>query len=286
MPKALGRPDRLLMLFGAASLAAVVIGAVVCSASGVPAGSWVRDVVAWMVGAVLAGAVARFARPGFSRVALWALPIGLLATLISPDQEGVHRWVDLGPLHVNVAMLLAPGAVVALAASADQRLSWAAFVLSLALLVVQPDASQATSLAVVVAMIALWGTRRPLIRWGAPVVAAGLATAAWLRPDPLQPAPEVEGVIGLAFSISPLLAGAAVLALAAVAAAPALSKRLPAVALGLCFLLWSVMSMLGAFPVPWVGIGMSAIVGGWLGVGLLAAWMRWNGGAEPAKASI
>ena len=221
-----------LALFGAASLAAVVIGAAVCAVSGVPASLWVRNLAAWLVGAVLAVCIARFARRGYSTVALWAAPVGLLATLVSPDQEGVHRWIDLGPLHVNMAMLLLPGAVVALAGSTEKPLSWAAFLLSLAVLVVQPDASQATALAVVGASIAVFGTKRPLIRWGVPVIAAALVVAAWLRPDPLQPIPEVEGIIGLALFVSPLLAGLAVLSLAAVAAAPASTKQLPGIALG------------------------------------------------------
>ncbi len=274
---------RLLLLFGAASLAALVTGVVACAVSDVPAGSWGRNLAAWAAGAVLAGVIARFARSGFSTIALWALPVGLLATLISPDQEGIHRWVDLGPLHVNMAMLLGPGAVVAMAASAEKRLTWLAFLISLAVLVVQPDASQATALAVVGAMVAVFGTKPPMIRWGVPVIAAGLAVAAWLGPDPLQPVPEVEGIIGLAFSVSPVLAGLAVLSLTAVAATPAQIRRLPGLALGLCFLLWALMPLFGAFPVPWVGIGMSPIVGGWLGVGLLAAAMRWNGGAGQAK---
>lgn len=280
---ALSRSNRLLMLFGAASLAAVVTGAVVCAVSDVPTGSWLRNIIAWAVGAVLATGIARFVRPGFFTIALWALPVGLLATLISPDQEGVHRWVDLGPLHINVAMLLMPGAVVAMAASAEKPLTWVAFLISLAVLAVQPDASQATALAVVGAVVAVFGTKPPMIRRGVPVIAAGFAVAAWLRPDPLQPVPEVEGIVGLAFAVSPLLAGAAVLSLTAVAAAPARTWRLPGLALGLCFLLWALMPLFGAFPVPFLGIGMSPIVGGWLGVGLLAAAMRWNGGAGQAK---
>lgn len=280
---ALSRSNRLLMLFGAASIVAVAIGAVVCAVSDVPAGSWARNLAAWAAGAALACAIARFARPGFSPIVLWLLPVGLVATLISPDQEGVHRWIDLGPLHINMAMLLAPGAVVTMAASAEKRLTWVAFLISLAVLVFQPDASQATTLAVVGAMVAVFGTKPSLIRWGVPVIAAGVAVAAWLRPDPLQPVPEVEGIVGLAFSVSPLLAGLAVLSLAAVAAAPARTRGLPGLALGLCFLLWAVMPLFGAFPVPFVGIGMSPIVGGWLGVGLLAAAMRWNGDAGQAK---
>lgn len=274
MIKALRRPGPLL-LFGAASLAAVAIGAVVCAASGVPASAWGRNIAAWAVGAVLAICIARFAQPGYSALALWAAPVGLLATLISPDQEGVHRWIDLGPLHVNVAMLLLPGAVVAMAASAEKRLSWAALLLSLVVLVVQPDASQATVLAVVGAMVAVFGAKQPLIRWGLPVVAAGLATAAWLRPDPLQPVAQVEGIVGLAFSVSPPLAALAVLSLAAVAAAPWIAARRPAgAALSLTFFLWTLMPLFGAFPVPFVGVGMGSIVGGWLGVGLLAVVLK------------
>ena len=36
------------------------------------------------------------------------------------------------------------------------------------------------------------------------------------------------------------------------------------------------MPFLGAFPAPLLGLGMSPIIGAWLGVGLLAG-LRWNG---------
>ncbi len=52
------------------------------------------------------------------------------------------------------------------------------------------------------------------------------------------------------------------------------SPRLAGWALSLCFLLWMTTPLLGAFPVPLVGIGMSPILGTWLGVGLLAALLR------------
>lgn len=280
------RPGGLLLLFGAVSLAAVLTGAYVCAVSDVPTSSWIRNIVAWAVGAALAVGIARIARPGFSNVAPWAAPVVLLATLVSPDQEGVHRWIDLGPLHINVAMLLLPAAIVALAVSAEKRLPWIAILLSLGVLAFQPDASQATTLAVVGGMVAMLAAKQPLIRWGVPVVAAALAVAAWLQPDPLQPVAEVEGIVGLALSVSPLLAELAVLLLVAVAAVPALgTKRLAGLALSLCFLLWAIMPLLGAYPVPFVGVGMSPILGGWLGVGLLAAAIRWNGEAGQAKSA-
>ena len=45
-------------------------------------------------------------------------------------------------------------------------------------------------------------------------------------------------------------------------------------ALSLCLAAWAVTPLFGAFPVPLVGVGMSPILGAWLGVGLLAATAR------------
>lgn len=279
----LGGPARLLVVFGLVSLVTVGLGAWVCAASGVPAGSWVRNLVAWGVGAVLAAGLA-FAggRPISLAIALAAAPIGLAATFLNPDQQDVHRWIDAGPLHVNVAMLLLPAAVVALAGlGRELRWPWAAALAAMALLVLQPDASQATTLAAAASLIALGSAGRPILRFGVIAVAAALTAVAWLRPDPLQPVAEVEQILGLAFEISPLLAGIAGLLLVAVANAPTFLARpasrdirLAGAALGLCFLLWAGMPFLGAYPVPFVGIGMSPIVGAWLGVGLLAGLAR------------
>src|SRR5688572_18761303 len=96
-----GGPVRLLVVFGLLSLAAVGLGAWVCAASGVPMGSWLRNLIAWGVGGVLAAGLA-FAggRPPSLAVALVAAPVGLAATFLNPDQQGVHRWIDAGPLHV------------------------------------------------------------------------------------------------------------------------------------------------------------------------------------------
>jgi len=67
-------------------------------------------------------------------------------SFLAPAQEGVHRWIDLGPLHVNVAALSLPAAIVALAFCGIWSRIGGAFAAAIAvLLVLQPDASQATS---------------------------------------------------------------------------------------------------------------------------------------------
>ncbi len=274
----------LLLPFGVLSLAVVGAGIFISASNGVPAGVWARNGIAWIAGALAAAGLSALKRRDVLQVALWAAPVGLAASLLSPGVQDVHRWVNLGPLQLNVAMLLAPAAVVALAVLCRAGASaWVAGLAALVLLVIQPDASQATTLAAVAVLVALAAFPRAPVRIAVVGVAAALAGMAWLRPDPLEPVAEVEGIFGLALALSPWLAAAAGLLLAGVAGLPVLwgfrgspTERLAGAALGLCLLLWAVMPFLGAFPVPLLGLGMSPIIGAWLGVGLLAG-LRGNG---------
>jgi asparagine N-glycosylation enzyme membrane subunit Stt3 len=110
------------------------------------------------------------------------------------------------------------------------------------------------------------------------VVALAVA-AAFARPDPLAPVPEVEGVLGLAWAWSPIAAAVAVALLAATALYPLrLARRrhpfTPALALAAIYAVQALAPAFGAFPVPLVGIGMSPILGFWLGAGALAVAHR------------
>jgi hypothetical protein len=148
--------------------------------------------------------------------------------------------------------------------------------LTLAALVVQPDASQASALALAMGVVLLGMRTLALpLRWGISIMALLLAALVWTRPDPLAPVAEVEEVIKLAAGLSPLIAIISVLSVAAVASTPVLTTRTSHAvawtgwALSALFVGWSVAPALGAFPVPLVGVGVAPILGAWLGVGLL-----------------
>lgn len=282
MLKFLGRPGGLLAIFGLLSLATVATGVFVTATHGAPASAWMGNLAAWAVGGVVALGLARFLRPSWVQLFLWAAPVGIALTFLGAEQEGVHRWLDLGVVHVNMAMLLLPAAIVSLSFLAfEQRRPWIAVAIALALLALQPDASQATTLAVVAALVALAAVRPAALRFGLVLGAAALAALAWSRPDPLEPVPEVEGVLALAMDQSPWLGVLATLLLACIAAAPLLVTfssqnrlRIASIALGLTFLLWALLPAVGAFPTPLLGLTMSPILGAWLGVGLLAGALR------------
>jgi hypothetical protein len=268
---------RLLWTFAAASLLAVGAGCAVAAAAGVGTASWVRNIIAWLLGAVLAFAISRRTAPTslVAPIAAAAI-IGLAATFINSGQDGVHRWWDLGPLHINAAALILPLTIVALAGAGSLLLVSAASVVLAAILAAQSDASQATAFAA--ATGAALALRRDQLGWRWITVAqlAAIAGLSWLRPDPLAPVPEVEEIVQLAWRIAPIAGILGVLGLVGTALAP-LSRvreqalRPEALALAIYIAIVALAPAVGAFPVPLMGIGMSPVLGLWLGVGLLAA---------------
>jgi cell division protein FtsW (lipid II flippase) len=282
---------RVLLVYGLLSLAAVALGCVVCALSGVPAGSWSRNLVAWVAGLGLAVALARFAG---SRAAAALLVLALLIVLagfFGSPQQGVHRWLDLGPLHINVAFIVLPVAVVALSWTGERLWVWGPALALQALLVVQPDASQAAALAAAMTVVALRSSSPVWLRGGVPAIALALAVAAWGRPDPLSPVPEVEEIVALAAGLSPLLAILAVIVITGASIAPAVAAprssaaRTAGLALSAYMLATAAATLFGAFPMPLLGIGMSPVVGFWLGVGLLGAMLSRMPAPSPASGS-
>lgn len=234
--------------------------------------------IAWAVGALLGACLFAVGRTSSARsAALLVAPVGLATTVLAKPVEGVHRWIDLGPLHVNVAALLLPAAIVAAGLlGITSRLALVATTTVAILLLVQPDASQATAFAVAAGLVLVHSRAPAAIRaaLGAAFVAGALLTC--LRANPLQPVREVEEIFGLAREVAPALAALGALALAATAAVPLRLARgceTGDAAIALCgyFIVTELAPFAGAYPVPLVGLGMSFPVGWWLGVALLCA---------------
>jgi cell division protein FtsW (lipid II flippase) len=270
---------RFFALFSLLSLGTVLIGCAIASANDVSAGSWGRNLVAWLVGALIAALFAIQRSNGFLRGLVVAAPVGLAATLLNAGREGVRRWIDVGPIHANLAAILLPGGIVALAAlSARERWTWLIAALVGVLLVLQPDASQATAFGAGVVVILMRIPAPRATRAACIAAVLALIVTAWLRPDPLGPVAEVEGIIGLAARWSPLAALLAVAVLASVVLSPLLvgnvedaPLRTASSVLATYLALSALTPLVGTFPVPLVGIGMSPIIGFWLGCGSLIA---------------
>jgi len=271
---------RLFAISGTASLAAIGAGAAAAALTGYAAGAWALNAAAWVSGFVLALAITRWGTSRAFAIAVLAIAgAGLAATLALPGQQGVHRWLDIGPLHANASALLLPAAVAALAGIGVWSLPGLAFTLAAGLLLVaQPDASQASAFLAAAALLFARSPAPPTARSAALAIAGALAALAWLRPDPLQPVAEVEGIVTLAAGASIGLAAFAVLALAGACLSPLALARPgtsrttdPALALTAYLSACALAPLIGAFPVPLAGLGMSFPLGFWLGIGVMIA---------------
>jgi hypothetical protein len=185
-------------------------------------------------------------------------------------------------VRLNAAELFLPMALVAWTGVAVRRRPlWLVVPVIAIVLALQPDASQAVALAGAVIAVLLAQSLPHSFRLMAAVIPVAAAVMAVFRPDPLQPVPEVEGIIGLALETSPALA---VLTLAGAVLSPlaaAGASRAAALGLSVYLALTALAPCLGAFPVPLVGMGVSPILGAWCGIGLLVGLGR----GEPSNVS-
>ena len=227
--------------------------------------------------AAVAAARVRVPESGALVAALLAVA-AVASTVLTDGIAGVSRWLELGPLRIHPSAVLAPSLLVFAAVHASTRPKRAHLVMAMlqAVHVLQPDAGQATALGAGAVVVTLGGAPGPLRTGGALVYGLSIA-AAWLRPDPLPPAPFVEDIVWRAFTLAPALGVLAVLSLLASTAAPLASGRrasrpapvLAQRALVAYFAGALLATALGEFPVPLLGLGPSPTVGAFLGLAAL-----------------
>lgn len=262
---------RAVFVFGLASLLTIALGAVVMAQGDVPFSIWMRNPIAWLVAGAISLLLASRGWLGAVMVPMALIVVAL--SLIGPGQGGVYRWLDLGPVQFNAAALVLPAAIAAF----DRTRPWLAipcFLLIAGILAWQPDISQMAGFAFAAVILASsrFGWRGALV---AAVLAAAAIASCLSRPDPLLPVAHVEGIFFMAWSQQPALAILMGVALTAACISPLLlpptpELRGPGMALAGYFALTGAAYMLGAYPVPLAGYGLSFVIGWWLGFACLS----------------
>ena len=247
---------------------------------GVNLGSLVIGVTAWA--ALRPTARSRLAGGGYVTLCLASLLV--LTSLFGVAADGASRWVTLGPLTVQVSLILLPPMLVIYARQPDAVATFGMLAAAVAL-ALQPDRAMAGVLMTALIALAL-SARRPL-----EIAAAAAAVLAFgytlLVPDNLTAVPYVDGVFYSAFDAG-LLAGLAVVVGAAALVAPAaigllmnVGDRAPLLAFGGCWAAVVAAAALGNYPTPLVGYGGAAVLGYLLSAGLLT-----KGISEPAAGGL
>jgi cell division protein FtsW (lipid II flippase) len=283
----LERPRMLGLVCGAG---AVALGLAYLAAAGAPQRYLLVNLAASVLGAALWLALGSRtpAQPRLGGRAVLAFALPLIATaLAGVSVEGASRWVFLGPLSVQVSLVVLPAIIVLYARNPD-LLGTAAIALAAVALAIQPDRAMTAVLTAGMAAILL--TRPARLPAFALAAAAGGFAIAMLQPDALPAVPYVDRILYTAFDVHPA-AGAAVLGGCFLILCPALAAlsrdgdRPAVLAFGACWAAVIAAAAIGNYPTPLVGYGGSAILGYLLSAALLPPSIR-GGASAPYDAPM
>jgi hypothetical protein len=213
----------------------------------------------------------------------------LLLTFLSEGLLGVHRWVPVGGFRLHAAAVIAPILIVCIAVLARRQsvASTAIAVVSTTVLALQPDAAQATSLAVASAIILTRELRRRAHVMTGLALLLGASVLAFAQDDPLPPVLHVEGIFDVVASMGAAWAAGGALSLLLLPLPLfvlwAYSRNSVPLALGAYIALTVLAPAWGTFPVPMMGYGVSPILGYFLALAFCyKATLEKEGRPEPA----
>jgi hypothetical protein len=284
------------LLWLATPFPALIVGAIIMRQHHLPASRWGLNLIGGLLSAAICALFLVRSRTAMSKstaiVSGYLAAGALAATFAMPGSMGVHRWIQVGPLNVHAGAICLPVLIVALGALDvfGGKLRWAPLILAMAvaiLLLLQPDAAQATGFAAAAVALMIANKQRAGAAWAAALLIAGLAALTWTRLDPLAPVPYVEGILGLAHQSGPAWLVGSIAALALLPLpfffSPSSSHSAVARALGVYLCLCILAPLVGNFPVPLVGFGLSPIVGYFIA---LANLSRAADGSHTAAADL
>jgi hypothetical protein len=271
---------------------AVLMGLAYMQAAGAPSRYLLVNFAALALGATAWLALGGTGRSSLRGAGLATLAFSvtlLLTALFGVAADGASRWVSVGPLSLQVSLIVLPVMLVLYARRPD-RAGTAGMIVAALALALQPDRAMAGVLAAgLLALLLSVPERRPV----AVAAAASILAFGWtlLRPDTLEASAFVDRILYTAFDVHPL-AGAAVAAGAVALIVPAAiglrrgaGERAALLAFGACWSAVVAAAALGNNPTPLVGYGGSAVLGYLLSVALLPAGVRGTDSAARASPS-
>lgn len=210
-------------------------------------------------------------RYNHNQLLLPAAIIALILTFANQGMEGVHRWISIGAVKLNVAMIVLPIILLELYQVLKIRgLTYAgvsAFIILLVLFF-QPDASQLTAFAIPVMIMLSQNTRSKKIRFLITGVSVLFIVYSWIRLDHLPPVNYVERILMMVADMGGIWFVLGIISLAILPAPFILLPPKNAVSvsryIGCYYIVILLSTLFGNFPVPLMGYGISPIVGYYL----------------------
>lgn len=251
-------------------LPAVALGVLGMLGTGVRSMLWGQQIAAYVIFALLACVLRKAARKVSPAVWIAVLYAFLAATLLFPAVGGAKRWLDLGIFNVHAAMLVLPAMLILLSHTAC---AWPLLLCTAGVLCIQPDLAQLAAFAAA-SLVILWQNRK---RYGWSVLCAAAQAAMvviCLRiPTEIESVSYSEGILMMLGELSPLLLPIGVFALVLIPGAWGYrffkARSLWMLSLTVYYVMIILFGLTGEYPMPFMGFGLSPIVGYWLAVLLI-----------------
>lgn len=197
------------------------------------------------------------------------LVMGCLAvalTFLDSGLENVHRWLSFGGFRLYISSIVLPFIIVVMGMLFQKKniaFPIAIATLMVLMLALQPDASQLSAFAISTAFLIWIFVAHKLLKFGATILFVGAITYSWLNIDSLMAVPHVEDILLLAWDMGAtwFILGIASLVLLLIPFVHFPKVSMLSKAVGLYYLIMIVSTFFGNFPVPFMGFGISPIMG-------------------------
>nr|WP_243425659.1 cell division protein [Clostridium paridis] len=192
----------------------------------------------------------------------------IILTYMGQSINGVHRWVSIGFIKFNVSMMVLPLVIIALWSLHEIKSLWVTITIIIAiaiLLAIQPDASEVTGFSIPMVVMLCSRSDKKVLRVSTIGILSILVVLSWVFLDNLPPVAYVERIVSLLSNMGLIWLVFGIISLV-ILPAPFIffspkNSELPSISVGLYFVIILISTLVGNFPVPLMGYGISPIIG-------------------------
>ncbi|WP_262176459.1 hypothetical protein [Saccharococcus sp. Marseille-Q5394] len=251
-------------------LPSILIGTLAMVSYGVTMNLWIQNIIIWIIGTVLGFVFIIKNKNRKFVIGNFSYTIIIVALLFFPfffnGLDGVHRWLSIGPINLYIASIILPLLIIhiwKLALNNRERYVLGLTIITSVILLFQPDAGQLTAFASAIAFIVWKIISNRMIKILSITFTAALCIASWVFLDDLAPVPYVEHIIYLVADLGSFwfILGILSLILLLIPFFFYGRKSIISLSLGVYFLMTMIVTLIGHFPMPIMGYGISPIIG-------------------------
>ncbi|WP_207753677.1 FtsW/RodA/SpoVE family cell cycle protein [Clostridium paridis] len=254
------------------TIPAISIGVVAMYNNKVPILIWAQNIACFIIATLISYFVIsnKFKKRSnrFYSISIIISMLLIILTYMGQSINGVHRWVSIGFIKFNVSMMVLPLVIIALWSLHEIKSLWVTITIIIAiaiLLAIQPDASEVTGFSIPMVVMLCSRSDKKVLRVSTIGILSILVVLSWVFLDNLPPVAYVERIVSLLSNMGLIWLVFGIISLV-ILPAPFIffspkNSELPSISVGLYFVIILISTLVGNFPVPLMGYGISPIIG-------------------------